>query len=642
MRSFPLLLGGTLAALCAGPLLATVPDLRGAFVASALVATAGLVLLWRADRLSLWSVLVGAIVLRLAYAPLFPVLSDDVFRYVWDGWIQASGFNPYRWRPAADALSAWHDTALFPRLNSAEYYSVYPPLSQWIFALGGWASESDWRVSYFAIKAVFMVLEGAGVWLLSRLTTIRNVMLYAWNPLVLLEVAGQAHTEAALLPFLLGAVWAVRHHAGVWASVGIAGAGLVKLYPFVLGPFLLRRFGWRAVWPGALVVCVVSLPYAAPYVLPNIKASVDLYATLFEFNAGLYYATKHMLWELTGTDWSKTLGPAFRVLFLAALPVLYAVDAWRDWPFQKAALWTLGTFFVLSTTVHPWYVLAVLPLAAMKRPPVWAWFWLAACALGTYTFYTGGLYWPWVVAGWGGAALFGLWRVGTSESVRRACDAVLQRVQCRRAARKANRLAPFLTPQKPSSGSSLRVLDLGAGEGYVGQVLQERYDAHVRLADVVDMNRTDLPLDLYDGRRLPYADGAFDVVVLYYVLHHCASPERVLQEALRVADTVLVVETVYHSALQRRLLHVLDPLANRVRSGGSMREQEEHLAFRTPDRWERTFADLGATLCDREQHGSWFHPQATWRLRAPEERSREAPSPVPSPGDAEGSTQRGS
>lgn len=617
------LLGCTLLLLLAGPVLATDPSLRSVFIASAVAATGGLVLLWRRDTLSMRGVLVGALVLRVAYAPLLPVLSDDMFRYVWDGWLQMRGVNPYHWTPDAKALAAWHDRPLFEKLNSASYYSVYPPLSQLVFAAGGWASTTDWQVSYFVIKGIFLALEGAGLGLLATLTTARNVLLYAWNPLVLVEVAGQAHTEAALIPFLVGAVWAVRRGAGRWASVAIAGASLVKLYPLVLGPFLLRRFGWRAVWPGALVVVAASVPYAAPYVLPHMKASVDLYAVLFEFNAGLYYAAKQGLFLLTADDWSKTLGPAFRAAFLGLLPVLYAVDAWRDWPFRTAALWTLGLFLVLSTTVHPWYLLGVLALAVLAERPAWAWVWLGACALGTYAFYTGGAYWPWVVAGWGGAALFGLRRLPP------AADAVLQRVQQQRAERKADHLAPALGTYAAQTDAPLCVLDLGAGEGYVGAEIRDRYNARVHLADVVDMNRTALPFARYDGTHLPYPHDAFDVTVLVYVLHHCQDPEQVLREALRVSRRgVLVVESVYHRPLQRRVLRVLDQAANRLRSAGRMNDQEEHLHFRRPAAWDVVFATLNASVRHRKTHGSWIHPQATWWVEPPATGDEETAAPA--------------
>lgn len=668
-------LAGTVLALVSAAAFAHNPALWPGFVAASLVAAVGLVILWLDDALSLPVILAGAVVFRLAFAPVDPIFSDDVFRYVWDGRLQLHGINPYQFKPDDAALAEFQSGGLFEKLNSASYYSVYPPISQIAFLPGAWAFEwGGWTAAYFTTKALFMAAEALGLWILTRLTSARNVLLYAWNPLVLLEMAGQVHTEALLVPLLLGAVWAVRTRRGGVASVALAGATLVKLIPVVLGPFLIRRFGWRAVWPGALFGAALCLPYAAPYVLPHVKTSVDLYVRLFEFNAGPYLTAKHALWTLTGTDWSKTLGPALRWAFLASLPGLYLVDAWRNWSFRTAALVTFGLFFVFSTTVHPWYLLAVLPLAVIGIRPAWPWLWLGICSLGTYLFYTGAPAWPWIALGWGGAAVWGgIWlkKNVSTPLVARSVDRLLQRVQRHRAREKAQHVLDVLrqneaqkhvlhqdrdsdreddgsqddvSPQPhtdrasskertvsgngtPSPiGAPIQILDLGAGEGYVGAALQDMTGADVTLADVVDMNRTSLPHLTYDGVRLPLPEDAVDVVILYFVLHHCEQPDAVLREALRVArHDVVVVESVYDSALQHRLLNVLDPLANRLRSGGRMDDQEEHLHFRPADAWVRQAESLGARVHHVERHGSWIHPQATLRLR-PEQNAVRAAS----------------
>lgn len=377
-------------------------------VTAAFLSSAGLLLLWRRDALSLTEVLGGALLLRLAFLPLLPGLTDDPFRYIWDGWLQLEGINPYKFVPSASSLDTFQNAELYEKLNSQEYYSIYPPLSQVIFALGALFYNGSWVLPYYVLKTVFVTAEFVGVLLLSRLTTAQNVLLYAWNPLVLIEIAGQGHTEALLMPLLFLAVWAVRERRGGLASMAIAGAGFVKIYPFALGPYLLRRFGGRAVWPGALVVVGLSIPYAAPYALPHVKASVDLFAELFEFNAGPYYFAKHLLWAWTGADWSKTIGPLFRGSFLALLPALYLLDAWRDWSFRRACLVLLGAFLILSTTVHPWYLLPIIGLGVMGPRPSWHWLWLGLCSIGTYLFYVNGPYWAWIWIGWGGAGLLTL------------------------------------------------------------------------------------------------------------------------------------------------------------------------------------------------------------------------------------------
>lgn len=405
----------TVLVLLACPVLASTPSLWGALVASCFLACGGLVLLWWRDSLTLREVLFGALVLRLAFFPLLPGLTDDLFRYIWDGWLQLEGFNPFRYVPSDPQLEAYQDTELFKKLNSKDHYSIYPPLSQIVFATGALFYDGEWITSYYVLKGLFGLAEFSGVLILSRLTAARNVLLYAWNPLTLLETVGQGHTEALLMPLLFGALWAVRRDRGRIASMALAGAGLVKLYPFALGPYLLRRFGWQSVWPGMTLIVAVSIPYAAPYTLPHLKASVDLFAKLLEFNAGPYYLLKHILWFWTGSDWSKTIGPVFRILFLSSLPVLYVVDAWKKWSFRRASIVLLGMFLVLSTTVHPWYLLPVIGFGVMGPRPSWHWLWLGACSIGTYLFYVDGPYWPWIWMGWGGAGLLVLARATGGE-----------------------------------------------------------------------------------------------------------------------------------------------------------------------------------------------------------------------------------
>ena len=409
-RTDTLLLGITGGLLACLPGLAAVRALWPVLVGTSFFAMAGLVSLRHRKALSMRTVLWGAVLLRLIFLPLLPELTDDPFRYLWDGWLQVEGINPYRYVPEADALTSFQTGVLFQEMNSQSYYSIYPPLTQLTFMVGGMGQLVDWRFGYYLLKILYTGAEFGGVVLLSRLTTARNAVLYAWNPIVLLEVAGQGHTEALMIPLLLGLVWAVQKGWAATASMAVAAAGMVKLYPFVLWPFLLRRFGVRAVWPGALLGIALSLPYAAPYVLPHVKASVDLFSELFEFNAGPYYLVKYGFWLGTGADWSKIIGPMFRWLFAGSLPVLYFLDAWRDWSIRRSALWTIGLLFVLSTTVHPWYLVPILALSVLDDSPSWHWLWLAAASVGTYLFYTGGTYWVWIILGWGGAGAIAMWR----------------------------------------------------------------------------------------------------------------------------------------------------------------------------------------------------------------------------------------
>ena len=587
--------------LCVGgaSFFAASPETRSEFVAANMLAGALVVLLWRRNEVGLRTVVLLALLMRLAYLWLPPILSDDVFRYLWDGLIQSRGINPYAFTPDDPHLSVLHDEPIYRALNSTSYFSVYPPLSQILFRVGAWFYSVDWQASYFVIKGLLAASEAGALVLLARILPARRLMLYAWNPLVVVAAAGQAHTESLAVLCLVAAWFFARDGRGGWASVALAGAGLVKLYPFVLYPLLWRRFGWQSVWPGVLAAAALSLPYAHPDALAHVFASLDLYVRSFEFNAGVYYGVKKAFEIFTGADWSKQIGPAFRWLFLLSLPLVYALD-WRgNLTFRRSAVVVLGLFFAFSTTIHPWYLLPLLALTAAARPPSWHWHWLSVASIGTYLLYVGGPYWLWVVIGWSG------W--GVLLIIRYAAPA-LECVMRRRARRKVDLLLPYL-----SASTDASVLDLGAAEGYVGRELGQRTSTDVVLADIRDLNQTTLPHVVFDGRHLPFENDAFDAVLLVFVLHHAADPMALLEEARRVCKgRIIVVESIYTHRLQRALLTLLDRSANFVRSGGVIRTWSEPLHFDTFDGWIAQFRARGADVLTAKDLGGTIHHRAIY------------------------------
>lgn len=523
---------------------------------------------------------------------MLPTLSDDAYRYVWDGVVQAQeGKNPYLHKP--DALADLHNEPIYERLNSKSYFTVYPPISQLVFALGGTAYGGGWKASFYVIKGVLVLFEIAALLLLARLVQARTLILYAWHPLVIIETAGQAHTESIMVFFMVAVVWAIHTKREGLASAVLACAGWVKLYPFVLLP-LLQIKRKTILFAGITIVGLGAL-YAAPNVLSNVRSSLDLYVGLFEYNAGLYYAIKEMLFWWTGDDWSKWLGPRMRLVFLAVLPLIYVASQRYKWPFFRGAVLALGTYFVLTTTIHPWYLLAVLPLTLLAERPAWHWHWLGIVSIGTYLFYIGGPYWIFVIVGWGGWCVLAIWRNHALW---------INTLQRARAYGKYRTIQAYLP-----KGNNAKVLDLGAGEGYVGQHIANQRKASVTLLDVVDFNQTDMPLQIYDGVNIPAEDKAFDAVVLYFVLHHSQGAAQVLHEAKRVGKRVIVVESTYSSQRGLRLLTFLDKRANRLRSKGLMRGQEEHLHFKTVGAWIDVFEELGVRKLEQRRWGRWIHQQ---------------------------------
>ena len=572
-------------------------DLRAEFVALAFAGGGFVVYFWRRNTLSVRAILITALLLRIVFLPLVPGLTDDMFRYIWDGILATSGINPFEFIPSDVALSQFHSESLFRLLNSRDLYSVYPPVSQAIFLLGGIVYNGDWTLSYYVIKVVIATMEFSGIWFLSRYISTRSLILLAWHPIILITSAGQGHTEALLVLFLgAGMVYALRDRGSLAAAL-ITTAGWVKLFPFFFLPLIWRRYGIRSVVVSGVVGIVIALPLAAPYVLGNVSESLELYIRLFEFNAGAYYGVKKLFFIFTQDDWSKQLGPVFRLMFFVVLPVIYWMDWRRNWSITKTTVFISGALLLTATTIHPWYVVGLLVLIAVHDQPSWHWQWVGLLSIGTYLLYVGGPYWLYVNLTWIGFAVV---------YIAFRSDRFLQWIQRRRAKGKVKAIRRFLDMRPHET-----VLDLGTGEGYVGKEIQRERSSTVQLMDVIDFHRVDLPFQLYDGDTLPLKDDSVDCTVLYFVLHHCQDADRVLAEAIRVSrQSVIVVESVYRNRWEHFLLRTLDPLVNRIRSFGKTKDQEEFLKFRTVDEWEESILAQGGKLLAASERWNPIHRKA--------------------------------
>lgn len=149
-------------------------------------------------------------------------------------------------------------------------------------------------------------------------------------------------------------------------------------------------------------------------------------------------------------------------------------------------------------------------------------------------------------------------------------------------------------------GGSL-VLDLGCGDGKVGEFLCARKSCTVTLMDVVDYNKTALPFVRYDGRNIDYPDNFFDQVLLLTALHHSDDPMKVMNEALRVADdSVIIIESVYFNELHKQINKFFDWFYNRVLNNP---EINVPFNFLTPSAWVALFEKIGGRVTHMEHLG---------------------------------------
>ena len=336
---------------------------QGAFYLAAVALT------WRGglSRRALIAVVAVAALMRLAVLLAPPYLSDDINRYVWDGRVEGAGINPYRYVPADPHLAALRDQTIFPNINRSDYApTIYPPVAEYIFFLGTRLSAS-----LTAMKATLLAFELAGVLLLLRLLRDSRlppgrILIYAWHPLTLWEFAGSGHVDAAVVTFVVLALWARRREAAWLSGSALAAAALVKFFPAVLFPALYRRWDWKMPLAAAVTVIVAYLPF--------IGAGRALLGFLPGYlqEEGLQSGAGFFLWNLLrSVPLLEHAGSALYLAMAAAALLALAVHSvvTAEGRYLASALTLAVATMVLVSPHYPWYFAWIVPLICFTPRP---------------------------------------------------------------------------------------------------------------------------------------------------------------------------------------------------------------------------------------------------------------------------------
>jgi hypothetical protein len=342
-------------------------------------------------RAALGGILLAAVAFRLILLPIEPRLSTDLYRYLWDGRLAVAGVSPYREAPSAPGLAAFRDAVVYPWLNHADWRTVYPPGAQLLFSgLARLAPSSVLAMKLLILVFDLFTMAALVGWLRALGRPPAWVLVYAWHPLVVVELAGSGHLDAVALAATVAALWAAARGREACAAALLGAGTLVKLYPLLLLPAVWRRPA-RAV---GVSLAVVGAGYAL-YAREGwaVLGSLPRYVAEEEFTAGVRAALDVLL---------GPLGPpgrlAARLLPLAGLAALaLAVGRWAAPP-DRRARWLVGGYLLAAPSLFPWYALWMVPLLASA--PAWPWLYFScAVALG-YTSFAGPVWhFPaWVIA----------------------------------------------------------------------------------------------------------------------------------------------------------------------------------------------------------------------------------------------------
>ena len=319
-------------------------------------------------RSTIVAILVIAGLLRISIVFTPPYLSDDVYRYVWDGRVQAAGINPYRFVPADQQLQALRDPAIYPHINRRDYArTIYPPGAEVVFLAVTRRSESvTW------MKLAMVGLEAIAIWLIIKLLMAwrlagERVLIYAWHPLALWEIAGSGHVEALLVALIVLALWCRSRALRALTGVALAGAALVKLFPVVLFPAFYRRWDWKMPLALSATFLVAYVPYA------SVGAGALGFLPGYFHEEGLIHgwgifplSVAVRLFDLPDASGKAYL--IFAAAVLAALGVFLFLrkTAQSNQNYVSDALLLGLTFTVLLSPHYAWYFLWLVPILCFR------------------------------------------------------------------------------------------------------------------------------------------------------------------------------------------------------------------------------------------------------------------------------------
>jgi alpha-1,6-mannosyltransferase len=377
----------------------------------------GFYLLLQNKKTSFKTLTILAILFRAIFLFATPNLSQDFYRFIWDGRMLLNGFNPYlslpetfiqlNEQPVAQAATLYEGMG---KLNGS-HYTNYPPLNQLCFFTAALFGSKSIVSSIIVFRALIILADIGILYFGKKLLEclnlpIKNIFLYFLNPFIIIEMTGNLHFEPVMLFFLVWALYKLHQQQWIFAAILIACSVSVKLIPLLFLPLFFQWFvhqdsietkmkssqseqksivSKNSIFKITklslfyLIILTITgllfLPFYTPELVGNYSKSVGLWFKDFEFNASFYYIFRQIGYVFSGYNEIAFIGkitPILTVLFLLYLTFFRKNQTIIQ--LITAMLFGLCFYYFTATTVHPWYLATPLILCVFtkyKFPVIW-------------------------------------------------------------------------------------------------------------------------------------------------------------------------------------------------------------------------------------------------------------------------------
>jgi len=338
----------------------------------------------------LWYILIG-VLFRFVLMPSEPFLSDDIYRYLWDGKILAAGINPYEFAPTDTQLLEYRDQLVYPHINFPEIATSYPPVSQFLFLINEWIGGSvlSWKFLLITVEILLLLVI---LKLIQHFGLNQNrLLIYFYNPLIIIETYSSGHLEISGVFLFWLAVLLFYKRFDRNSIILLATSIMTKFIPLISGiPFLFNKFFRKS---GLLImICVILLlPFMFSGIIP--LPGLFSYINRWEFNGGFYQLVisilkimdvkeyQWMVLNFSGLQETYYLSHAlyykigaFLILFIVFIDQmvkLRATSRFRSVNYIQRSFILTAMFLLLTPTLHPWYLIWIIPFLVFI--PNWSW-----------------------------------------------------------------------------------------------------------------------------------------------------------------------------------------------------------------------------------------------------------------------------
>lgn len=348
-----------------------------------------------------------AILFRLVFLFAIPNLSQDFYRFIWDGRMILEGYNPYislpetfinqREYPVNQAIDLYHGMG---SLNGS-HFTNYPTINQLNFVLAALFAKSSILWSAIILRLQIILADIGIIYFGKKILEkqnlpIHHIFLYALNPFIIIELTGNLHFEPVMLFFLVWSLYMLLQKKWIWAAIILGLSVSVKLIPLLFLPlfyqwftsstlsnqnkksFLVKGFLKLIAFGGIVIIInlLLFLPFLSSELISSYSNSVGLWFRNFEFNASLYYIAREIGYLFRGYNEIAFIGkimPIITIVFLGVITFFRSNKKPQE--LITALLIGISFYYFTATTIHPWYVATLVLLCVFTKyrfPIIWS------------------------------------------------------------------------------------------------------------------------------------------------------------------------------------------------------------------------------------------------------------------------------